>query len=372
MKSLLYKLFALIFNISRVIPVKKGRIALLAPHPREKYDSLSAVKEYLKHFNDFHFIEINVPHNKNKTGIIDYFRFFIIDSVRLARAEYIFLNDNFMPLADLNISKKTVVTQLWHGEGAFKKFGLLTNQPEEVKERLINCSSKTDHFICTSENIIEIYAEAFGTQSEKILPLGSPRTDYLLNLNKNEIRKQFDIKYPIIEGKKLILYAPTFRDNADKDMDLLKKTDFHTLKEKLCDEYIILLKLHPAIHSAEIPGSVIDVTEENITELTLIADLLITDYSSVCMNFAFLNKPTIFYAFDLDEYNEERSFCCGYEDYVPGPVITDFIEIPDIIKNSPDSEKNQEFREFNFDHIDNLNTKRTIESVIRISRASSQ
>ncbi|MBR5112206.1 MAG: CDP-glycerol glycerophosphotransferase family protein, partial [Clostridia bacterium] len=98
--------------------------------------------------------------------------------------------------------------------------------------------------------------------------------------------------------------------------------------------------------------------------LTVLSDILITDYSSVCMNFAYLNKPVIFYAFDLDDYNETRSFCFGYEDYVPGTIVKDYKDIPEIIKNPPDSEKIREFGEFNFKYIDNDNTERIIKKVI--------
>lgn len=362
MKTFLYKLFALIFNLSRAVHIKPGRIALLAPHPREKYDSFSAIKDYLSANNQYEITEINVPHNKS--NIFDYFKFFILDSAKLAKSEYIFLNDNFMPLADLKISGKTTVIQLWHGEGAFKKFGLLLEQSNDIKSRIIKCSEKTDFIICTSEKIRSVYADAFGTNTEKVIALGSARNDYLINLNKSETRKKYEIKYPQIKDKELILYAPTFRDNDIRDSTILENTDFRFLAEKLGDEYSILIKLHPGIHSASIPDSIINVTDESITELTIISDLLITDYSSVCMNFVYLKKPVVFYAYDLENYKSDRSFCFGYEDYVPGPIIKDFRELPEIIKNPPDFERIDKFGEFNFKYIDNQNTKRIIEKVM--------
>ncbi|MBR6361618.1 MAG: CDP-glycerol glycerophosphotransferase family protein, partial [Clostridia bacterium] len=182
MKSFLYKLFALIFNIGRLLPVRCARAVLLSPHPGEKYDSLSAVKEYLTNTGGFEICEISVPHKR--TRLPEYLRFFIVAPVKLARAGYIFLNDNFMPLADLNLSRKTRVIQLWHGEGAFKKFGLLIEQSEEIKSRLIKCTGKTDYIICTSENVRGVYAEAFGARKDKVIALGSARNDYLINLDK--------------------------------------------------------------------------------------------------------------------------------------------------------------------------------------------
>ena len=126
----------------------------------------------------------------------------------------------------------------------------------------------------------------------------------------------------------------------------------------------MLTKLHPQIHSDRtVPG--VDVTGSNITELALICDVLITDYSSVCMDFALLSKPCIFFAFDLEEYQKERSFYYDYKSYVPGMVAESFDAVIDAIKNPrSDEEKLRRFREFNFDYIDSDNTRRVFERII--------
>ena len=366
MKTLLYKLFSAIFNISRILPVKKGRIALLAPHPRERFDSLGRIAEIARGRGGYEIIEISVPRSSH--SVKERISFFLTAPVKLARSEYIFLNDNFMPLADLNISKNTEVIQLWHGEGAFKKFGILSEKDGEIKKRVAACSKKTDLFIVSSENVRQIYAEAFGADVSKIKALGSPRCDRLIcGADKEARRESFDRNHPGCAGKKLILYAPTFRDDPEKDAALLKNTDFDWLTNQLGDEYALLIKLHPSVHSSRAPKGITDVTDEDINTLTVICDILITDYSSVCMNFAFLSKPCVFYAFDLDEYETERSFCFGYEDYVPGPVIKDYREIPGAIKNSPNTEKNGKFREFNFKYIDGNSGERVFDEAVKAS-----
>lgn len=361
MKTLFYKIFALFFNICRVVPVKENRVVLLAPHPGGSHDSTGAVEEYLKEKGGYELIRINVP----RSGIKNYIRFFLRDSRILASAKYIFLNDNFMPIADLHFSKEAIITQLWHGEGAFKKFGLLTDIDQNTAQRLKKCTEKLTYITCTSENVRDIYADAFGANREKVLPLGSPRIDYLLkNRDISALREEFDKKYPQCKGKKAVLYAPTFRDTPERDKALLDTLDIDLFNKEIGGDYVLLLKLHPRVHSAAVPGGVIDVTGLDTAMLTLICDTLITDYSSICMDFALLKKSCIFYAYDLKEYEGERSFCNGYEDYVPGPVITDFRDIPEAVRSGKVDEKADKFLKFNFDYIDDKNTERILKVIL--------
>lgn len=363
MKNFLYRLFALIFNIGTRLSLKENLVAFVAPHPGGSHDSLGEFKHYLKEVGGYEFLNVTVP---RKFSLSEYLKFFFVVPFQLARAKFVFLNDNFMPLADMNFNKNTVVTQLWHGEGAFKKFGLLTELEQGVRERQIKAGKKLTYVICTSENVRDVYAGAFGVPKEKVLPLGSARMDYLINRSKNidDLRKEFDDKFPECKGKKLVLYAPTFRDDFKQDSALLENTDFQKVQEIFEDDFLLLLKLHPRIHSANVPACVTDVTDYDIAKLSVICDSVITDYSSVCMDFAFLNKPCYFYAFDLEKYENDRDFCFGYKDYVPGIISKDLCVIAEEIKNPRSDEKLSHFREFNFDYFDAENCKRIYERVI--------
>ena len=292
--------------------------------------------------------------------------FFTLKATALATSKYIFLNDNFMPMAKLKFSKKAVITQLWHAEGAFKKFGLSAPLTDEVREREKKCSANLTYIVCSSKNVAPIYAEAFGVDESKILPLGAPRIDSLLcERDISALREEFDAKHPECKDKKLILYAPTFRDDPETDKNLVKKINVETFRRELGDDFKLLIKLHPQINSGEPVEGTIDVTKgHDIGELTLICDLLITDYSSVCMDFALLSKPCVFFAFDIEEYEKERSFYFDYESYVPGAVAKTFDEVINAIKNPQnDAKKLQKFRDFNFDYADCNNTKRLFDYI---------
>lgn len=374
MKKLFYSLYALFFNMSRVFPIKKNRIAFVAPHNGGTEDSLGILRSYIEKKGGFETVFISANDLKlDFSGFMPVVKsclkaagFFTFKAAALARSKYVFLNDNFMPMASLNFSKEAVVTQLWHAEGAFKKFGLSAPLTDDVREREKRCSARLDYVICTSESIAPIYAEAFGVDVKKVLSLGSPRNDLLFsNNNAENIRKEFDKAHPECAGKKLILYAPTFRDAPEKDSKLLESIDIEAFNREFPD-CRLLTKLHPQINSAKPLDGATDVTKgHNIGDLTLICDTVITDYSSVCMDFALLSKPCIFYAFDLAEYEVERSFYFDYKSYVPGPVAEDFESLIDALKNRGDyNEKLKKFVDFNFDFTDGKNTERIFERII--------
>jgi CDP-ribitol ribitolphosphotransferase len=269
-----------------------------------------------------------------------------------------------MPMASLNFSKDAIITQLWHAEGAFKKFGLSAPVTDDVREREKKCSAKLTYVICSSESVAPFYAEAFGVEVDKILPLGSARIDSLLApTDTDSIRRSFDEFHPECKGRELVLYAPTFRDSAEKDAALVEKINIDAFNREFPDKRL-LVKLHPQIHSATVPDGATNVTDCDIGMLTLICNCVITDYSSVCMDFALLSKPCIFFAFDLDEYEHERSFYFDYESGVPGPVVKDSEALLEAIKNPrKNEEKLRQFREFHFDFIDCNNAERIYNAV---------
>ncbi len=368
-------LYALFFNLSRILPVKKNRIAFVAPHNGGENDSLGTLRSYVENAGGFETVTIStrdlvIDKSNIKKLVLSCLKaagFFTVKAKALATSKYVFLNDNFMPMASLKFSKKAVITQLWHAEGAFKKFGLSAPLTDDVRKREKKCSANLTYIVCSSKNVAPIYAEAFGVDESRILPLGAPRIDSLLcKRDVDGIRRVFDEKHPECAGKKLILYAPTFRDDPETDKNIVNHIDMSAFRREFGDEYSLLIKLHPQIHSGKAVEGAIDVTQgHDINDLTLISDMLITDYSSVCMDFALLAKPCIFFAFDLEEYEKERSFYFEYESYVPGTVAKDFDAVIKAIKTSENNEeKLLRFKNFNFDYADCNNTKRIFKHII--------
>ncbi|MGN1195950.1 MAG: CDP-glycerol glycerophosphotransferase family protein [Acutalibacteraceae bacterium] len=369
MKKLIYAFYAFLFNISaKLFKIKNNRVAFVSMHNEKFNDSLGEVKNYLEEKGGFEFVFITRKDLELKPqNVPGALSFFFVKSRKLATSKYVFLNDNFLPMSGCNFKKDAVVVQLWHAEGVFKKFGLSIPQPEDVRKNEIESNKRLNFVICSSKNVVPYYAEAFGVSEDKVLPLGTPRTDRLFKKENIEAAKEnFYKQFPSLKGKKLVLYAPTFRDDPEQNEKLLENFDAEKLLSILGNEYALLLRLHPQVRpkAAHLNGAV-DVTEyQDVRELVAVCDALITDYSSICMDFSLLDKKTVFFAYDLEEYRKKRDFYFDYTDYVPGPVTPCVGDAAKALLAPFDCDKNEKFKRFNFDYADCKSTQRVVEEII--------
>lgn len=207
-----------------------------------------------------------------------------------------------VPISILKHKKALKVIQIWHASGAVKKFGYQALDKEEGKPKKIAelmCMHKNyDYVIAPSEVTKNVFSEAFNIEKEKIVKLGLPRLEYIMNKKydkSNEIYNEF----PDLENKKVILYVPTFRKG--KDTDLTEILDYPIDKEK----YKLIVKLHP-LEKANVPKEYKINSKYTSYDLIKIADYIITDYSILSIEASILEKPIFLYLYDLDEYNESR------------------------------------------------------------------
>ena len=331
MKTFLHRLFAFNFNLMRIFSLKENRVSFLAPHPTHPGDTLSLVKERLDREGEYE--TRLIPSVTKRDGLRALLRFFTADCFYLATAKYIFLNDNFMPMAYMSFPEKVKIIQLWHGDGAFKRFALGSKLPKEAEKNMRLIAPKISFVICSGEGCVPIYAEAFGVPKERVLPLGSPRADNILFGEKADRSLLYDA-YPALRGKRLVLYAPTFRDTMREDERLMQNIDMNYFSKALGSEYAFAVKLHPQVHSSSVPKGAIDLTHCKIPGLIKMCDVLVTDYSSICMDAALLYKKCIFFAFDKEKYSLDRSFYFDYDSYVPGPVVSTFEGVVEEIKKA--------------------------------------
>lgn len=348
MKRLVFLVYALFFNMGAAFPAKKKRIGLVSMHNANFNDGLYEIEREFKSRGNYRFVKVS----RNALGtVFSAIKFCTWDASLLGGCKYIFLNDNFMPLGYLRPNSETKIIQIWHGQGAFKKFGLYIPQPDVIRNREIAANKKLDYVVCSSEGVRHIYAEAFGVPVKKVLSTGSPNEDYYFrHHNLSALRDEFDKKYPSCKDKYLVLYAPTFRDDREADKQILDNINFKKLKAAFPCQVELLVRLHPQVHQSVAIDGAVDVTDyENINELCMISDLLITDYSSICMDFSLMKKPMVFYAYDLDKYRGDRDFYFDYESYVPGPIARTMDELCAVIEHEDfRPEKNDAFRSFNF------------------------
>lgn len=261
---------------------------------------------------------------------------------KMAAAKYIILDDYTKLVYPLKMRKEARLIQVWHSTGAFKRMGFarMGRKGSTISTSLTH-RNYTD-VIVSSEGVTENFQEAFGVPAERIHPIGVPRTDAFFD--EAGIREKKDAlyeQYPHLKGKKLVMFAPTFRGETRQDAHYPKEFfDVSKFVEHLGEEYILGLKLHPFITDAfAIPEScrerVIDFSHHReINDLLLITDVLITDYSSVIFEYAFLKKPLIFYVPDLAQYVSDRDFFYPFEEYTYGQVVTDQNDLAQAVRRA--------------------------------------
>lgn len=279
---------------------------------------------------------VKIPGNPKtvKKYSLSYFR-------QAAKSKY-WLTNTRQP-ALLSKRKDQILISTWHGT-PLKRLGfdmgnLYLDDPES-KFKYKKDSSEWDYLISPNEFTTEKLRSSFAYDG-KVLEYGYPRNDILYNYDDGIVNKiKSDLNLP--KDKKIILYAPTWRDDESYDIGKVRfnlKLDLDLLKKSLSDEYIILVRTHYFISNnlnlSNFKGFAFDVSKyEDIAELYLISDILITDYSSVFFDFANLKRPILFYTYDLDKYSKMlRGFYLDITREVPGPLLSTTEEVIDAIEH---------------------------------------
>ena len=293
-----------------------------------------------------------------------------------ATAKALFLTDYFFPAYACKPREGQSVVQLWHGCGAFKKWGYSTAEKKwgaSKKELDLYPIHNTYTHICVSSPKVGFaYAEAFGCSEDAVMPLGAPRTDVYFDKSfVEDCRKEICEKFPEIGGRKIILYAPTFRGNSIGKSYMKNMMDIEKMGRRLGNDYVLLIKQHPLTADAfkiTNSGFAFDISRDVAIETALCAaDLVITDYSSLIFEYALLERPMIFFAYDLEEYEDARSFYFGYDGFVPGEIVNNTEEIISEIKRLEtnfDVERIRRFRQDYMSACDGNSTKRIVETVL--------
>ena len=283
------------------------------------------------------------------TGKREYVRRVIGMLKDIATAKTVFLNDSTNALGHITLRKDTKLIQLWHGCGAFKKFGLATGElkfGESTDEIRKYPYHKGYSLVTVSSPEVEwAYEQSMDIPEEShiVKGIGVSRTDVFFDEGflRTSCEKVRGI-VPEAGDRKIILYAPTFRGRVAtaKAPDRL---DIEYMRHALEKEYFLLIKHHPFIKEhPEIPkgceGFARDVSDElDIDCLIAASDVCISDYSSLVFEYSLMDRPMIFFAYDIEDYSDWRGFYYDYDEMTPGPVYTETSELTEYIKSLPDS-----------------------------------
>lgn len=291
---------------------------------------------------------------------------------KLAKSNIVVVDDHAPILDWMTLDEKTKVIQLWHAGAGFKSSGY-SRWGHEGCPAPHSAHRQYNFGIAGSKNIAPFFSEVWGINDEQVLPTGMPRMDeYLDEEHRASKTKELYEQFPMCEGHKVILFAPTYRGRNKKTAHYpYELINFDRLYELCKDEYVVLFKMHPWV-AQEVPipekykDKFVDVNRyPNINDLFYITDLLITDYSSNIFEYSLMGKPMLFFAFDKIQYSFSRGFHRAYEESAPGKVCYTFEELLDAIaKKDFEEEKVQQYVEHHFDHIDTHASDRVIDWLI--------
>ncbi|MFL4474806.1 CDP-glycerol glycerophosphotransferase family protein [Paeniglutamicibacter sp. MACA_103] len=251
----------------------------------------------------------------------------------LARAKYWVVNQN-LPFY-MTRRKNGVYVQTWHGTPLKRMLNDIEDihgRDEGYLDRVTRAISQWTHLLSPSPYATEAMRSAFAYKGP-VLELGYPRNDPLLRPESKVRAQEIKTTLGIPEGHKVVLYAPTFRDDSSNGKGRFTfelPFDLESFNERFGEDTVLLLRMHVLVSSGlkipeELRGSIINVSAyPEIQDLYLASDVLITDYSSVFFDFALLRRPILFFAYDLDNYRDNlRGFYMDYEKELPGPIVTD-------------------------------------------------
>ena len=352
--------------------------------PKAIYEYMLSDKKYSKYTfvwafkqpEEYKYLEENLNTKICRYNSKSYLKYY-------SKAKYWVTNSR---IPDTIIKKKDqVYIQCWHGT-PLKRLGFdievtggnAMNTIKDIRKKYDIDAKKYTYMVSPSKFSTEKFISAFNLKKYNkeniVIEQGYPRNDFLVNYKKQDVNKiKKELKIP--KNKKVILYAPTWRDNQhENNVGYTYKTevDFDYLKENLSDEYVILFRAHYFVANnfdfEKYKGFIFDVSNyDDINHLYVVSDLLITDYSSVFFDYSILKRPIIFYMYDLEEYKTKlRDFYIDLKE-LPGNIIEKENELIKEIKKASNFKYNKKYEKFNnkFTYLeDGKASERVVESII--------
>lgn len=330
-KSFMLRVYFIIIHeiLRKVTSIEKNKVFFISDVRENIEGNFEYIWKYLDEYK-YNKVVYLKGDRRNNGGILSFNRM-IYD---FTTSEVILLEDYFRYTSFVRLKKEQQLCQLWHACGAYKKFGYSRlNGNENIK--IHQGYKKYTKVITSAEAIRENYAEAFGISIEKTKATGVPRTDVFFDEQcKAEKCAKFYEEYPELKNKKIILFAPTYRGKRAEDASYeFDEIEFESLYQQLKEEYVIIFKWHPALYNnlkrkhilvydeSKYKDFFYDMSEKReVNDLLFVADILVTDYSSVIFDYALLNKPIIYFMYDIEQYEGGRGLYYELEEYLYGPI----------------------------------------------------
>lgn len=334
-------IFAVAYSLmTAVVPRRKNGILFLKENGDGPTENMAALqKRMLERGMDKRF---DIRHRyrnvfSGKQHVIPWLR----DLYEIARSRFIFIDDYTPVFNFIDPGEDVVLTQIWHAGVGFKSVGYARFGLKGSPDPFNSAHRRYTYALVGNEYLRTIYSEVFGIEESALLATGMPRLDHFLDRNvEDRYRAEMVGRFPWATKGRVIVFAPTFRGTGQRtayypydviDMDRLYRMCVET------DSYFVFEMHHFIKHRPDIPEAysdrIFDLSDESLTKLFFIADVLVTDYSSCFYDYLLLNKPVVFFVPDKTAYSLIRGVQRSIDEMAPGVVCGDFDSFLDVLEH---------------------------------------
>lgn len=327
MRSFLKK----ILKIFWIFPIKKNRIVFRSNHGTKYNCNPKYISEYLQeNYKDkFEIIWLFDRQSINSHRYIEKYGITVANQKSMLGILYMitakFLIDNHGVVSYIPIRKNQIIINTWHGGGSYKKeYVDSTDEHKKYMEMMYNTTSA---FISSCHKFTTCnLSQVFKKNPNKILEIGMPRNDIFWQKDES-IKRKVKNKLKISIESKIVLYAPTFRYDANADIYMLNSKEIcKACEDRFGGTFVFVARFHPFVEKKYrekgIANFIISNDYEDMQELLYATDVLISDYSSCLWDASLSYIPSFIYAADLDFYSEKRNFHTPIREW-PYPLAED-------------------------------------------------
>lgn len=329
MKTLLLNIckffLMVIYAIMKLFPTKNKIVFLSRQSNSPGIDFMLLEKELNQNYPQYKTVMLCKMIPDGIWGKIGYIFHIFTQMRHLATSKVAVLDTYCIPVSLLKHKKSLKVIQIWHAMGCLKRFGLssagLSQGRDEKLAKAMNMHKNYDCALCSGPECVTPFAEAFGMEEKRMIPIGLPRIDYLTKEKYTSVSKNSIFKaYPQLDnGKKNIVYVPTFRRGDGLGDEYMEAAFDNVRLAADYSKYNLIIKAHSGEERifTDSPDNRQDGNLFMGLDFIAVADVIVSDYSAIIFEAAVASKPVVLFCFDYDDYDAARGFYIDYFKDIP-------------------------------------------------------
>ena len=329
---LLNEIMEAVYFLLKLLPVREGKILFCSRQSKKVPLDFILLKAEINAKSPSSKIVIICSHiDQDVRSKVIFFAQMLESMYHLATSEVCIIDSYWPAVSMLHHKKNLKIIQLWHSLGKTKKSGYQTLGKKSGRRRefakYLKMHKNYDYLIGGAPVWNKYYCEAFNIAEDKILNYGLPRIDYLVKTEKQNREKFFE-SFPQWKGKKIVLYAPTFRRNMKSEWNKIGEAQKY-------EDIVIVIKNHPGQSAGSISAheNIAFIDDWETIDLLAACDYMITDYSSIALEAAVLRKKTFYWTYDYDEYMKNSGINIDLRKELSDNVFEDIDQLLEHIRN---------------------------------------